>query len=63
MSVARFEFETPYDKYSREMNDHNRKRRAAAAMKDDNRNTCSLFIQTDPLIWRHIKDQVCLLIV
>lgn len=36
---------------------HERVRRAATR-KDDNRNTCSLFIQTDPLIWRHIREGV-----
>lgn len=55
--VFRYEFETPYDKYSREMNNHGRQRRAAQS-KDDKKNTCSLFIQTDPLIWKHIQDQV-----
>lgn len=30
----------------------------AAKPKEENKNTCSLFIQTDPLIWRHIFEQV-----
>lgn len=30
----------------------------ATRPKEDNRNTCSLFIQTDPLIWRYIGEQV-----
>lgn len=30
----------------------------AARPKEDNRNTCSLYIQTDPLIWRHIREGI-----
>ncbi|XP_063229984.1 disintegrin and metalloproteinase domain-containing protein 10 [Bacillus rossius redtenbacheri] len=47
-------------KYSREANEGPALRRAkrATRSKEDNRNTCSLFIQTDPLIWRHITEQV-----
>ena len=57
----------PSHKYSREANSPTnsegqnvRTRRAATRAKEDanNKNTCSLFIQTDPLIWRHIHDQV-----
>jgi len=49
--------ETPGHKYSREANEpsHRRPRRATRAKEN---NTCSLFIQTDPLIWRHISEQV-----
>lgn len=51
--------ESPGHKYSREANEpsHRRTRRATRP-KEDNKNTCSLFIQTDPLIWRHISEQV-----
>lgn len=51
--------ETPGHKYTREANEpsHRRARRATRP-KEDNKNTCSLFIQTDPLIWRHISEQV-----
>uniref|UniRef100_A0A0A9WUF9 ADAM10 endopeptidase n=3 Tax=Lygus hesperus TaxID=30085 RepID=A0A0A9WUF9_LYGHE len=50
--------ETPYAKYSQEANSiHSRSKRGAKA-RDKNKNTCSLFIQTDPLIWRHITEQV-----
>ncbi|XP_028025856.1 disintegrin and metalloproteinase domain-containing protein 10 [Bombyx mandarina] len=44
-----------HNKYSRSANtgEHARSRRAAPY---DNRNTCSLFIQTDPLIWKHIRE-------
>ncbi|KAG8232124.1 hypothetical protein J437_LFUL012133, partial [Ladona fulva] len=34
----------------------NRVKRGARSPKEENRNTCSLFIQTDPLIWRHISE-------
>lgn len=49
--------ETPVHKYSREANEpsHRRSRRATRSKEN---NTCSLFIQTDPLIWRHISEQV-----
>lgn len=53
--MFKLENETPYSKYSREAN--TRKKRAARP-KEENRNTCSLFIQTDPLIWRHISEQL-----
>ncbi|KAG7307890.1 hypothetical protein JYU34_006502 [Plutella xylostella] len=43
-----------YNKYSRAANtgEHSRSKRATY----DNRNTCSLYIQTDPLIWRHVRE-------
>jgi len=51
----------PHNKYSREFNEgsssHHRSKRATKP-KEENKNTCSLFIQTDPLIWRHISEQV-----
>ncbi|XP_012283024.1 disintegrin and metalloproteinase domain-containing protein 10 isoform X2 [Orussus abietinus] len=51
--------ESPGHKYTREANEpvHRRSRRATRP-KEDNKNTCSLFIQTDPLIWRHISKQL-----
>ncbi|XKL60573.1 hypothetical protein PGB90_007630 [Kerria lacca] len=54
--------ENPYDKYTKEMNIGSgtaflRAKRATRS-KEKERNTCSLFIQTDPLIWRHITEQV-----
>lgn len=54
------ENETPYDKYSREANSDGRSSRSKRATrpKEENKNTCSLFIETDPLIWRHIAEQV-----
>ncbi|XP_014244166.1 disintegrin and metalloproteinase domain-containing protein 10 isoform X2 [Cimex lectularius] len=50
--------ETPYNKYSREANVKHKREKRAARPKEENRNTCSLFIQTDPLIWRHIAHQL-----
>ncbi|KYM96177.1 Disintegrin and metalloproteinase domain-containing protein 10 [Cyphomyrmex costatus] len=49
--------EAPGHKYSREANEpsHRRPRRATRSKEN---NTCSLFIQTDPLIWRHISEQL-----
>lgn len=49
------------NKYSREANilenirSHKRLKRTA---REDNKNTCSLYIQTDPLIWRHIREGI-----
>lgn len=37
---------------------HERVRRATAANLNENKNTCSLYIQTDPLIWRHIREGI-----
>jgi hypothetical protein len=66
------DFKYPYQKYSKEANwrsnddkvdddwhskSHDRVKRATRP-KDENRNTCSLFIQTDPLIWRHIRENI-----
>jgi disintegrin and metalloproteinase domain-containing protein 10 len=66
------DFRYPYQKYSKEANwrsnedkvddewhskSHDRVKRATRP-KDENRNTCSLFIQTDPLIWRHIRENI-----
>ncbi|XP_066581477.1 disintegrin and metalloproteinase domain-containing protein 10 isoform X1 [Prorops nasuta] len=51
--------ENPSHKYTREANEPSHRRiRRATRPKEDNKNTCSLFIQTDPLIWRHISDQL-----
>lgn len=56
-SVYTKDSDSPYAKYSREANV---RRKRAARPKEENRNTCSLFIQTDPLIWRHTTEQVWL---
>lgn len=63
----------PHMKYSKEANyqqndkienddewhrqSHHRIKRATRP-KEENRNTCSLYIQTDPLIWRHIREGI-----
>lgn len=44
------------NKYSKEANEGVHSRHRRAARRDENRNTCSLYIQTDPLIWRHIRE-------
>jgi len=49
--------EDPGHKYSREANEPSHRRPRRATRSEEN-NTCSLFIQTDPLIWRHISEQV-----
>lgn len=52
-------YESPGHKYTKEANTAERHRnRRATRPKEDNRNTCSLFIQTDPFIWRHISEHV-----
>ncbi|XP_058452877.1 disintegrin and metalloproteinase domain-containing protein 10 isoform X2 [Malaya genurostris] len=68
-----YEFKFAHEKYSKAANwrasdespddrdwhqrSHERVRRAFR-MKEENKNTCSLYIQTDPLIWRHIRDSI-----
>lgn len=49
-----FESLHPHMKYSEEAN--SRTKRATARYQE--RNTCSLYIQTDPLIWRHIRESI-----
>lgn len=53
---------TPSFKYTKEANfeydDDKKRTKRAARAKEDNRNTCSLYIQTDPLIWRHIREGI-----
>lgn len=48
--------ESPYRRYSEEANV--RSKRAATAARYQERNTCTLYIQTDPLIWRHIRESI-----
>uniref|UniRef100_A0A336LXA8 ADAM10 endopeptidase n=1 Tax=Culicoides sonorensis TaxID=179676 RepID=A0A336LXA8_CULSO len=66
------DFKYPYEKYTKQANlrddaenmdnwhydTHQRVRRATQQKEDNNRNTCSLYIQTDPLIWRHIREGI-----
>ncbi|XP_041970782.1 disintegrin and metalloproteinase domain-containing protein 10 [Aricia agestis] len=48
-------WEHHHNKYSRAANmEHARMKRAAQESKI--KNTCSLYIQTDPLIWRHVRE-------
>ncbi|VEN50763.1 unnamed protein product [Callosobruchus maculatus] len=49
-------YEEQLNKYSREANEGHKGRHRRATRRDENRNTCSLYIQTDPLIWRHIRE-------
>lgn len=72
-SIFNQEFLLPHEKYSRDANwreqtntandddwhaqSHERVRRATRP-KEENKNTCSLYIQTDPLIWRHIREGI-----
>ncbi|KAL0104572.1 hypothetical protein PUN28_017368 [Cardiocondyla obscurior] len=49
--------EAPGHKYTREANEPSHRRPRRATRSEEN-NTCSLFIQTDPLIWRHISEQL-----
>lgn len=49
------------NKYSREANEnesasHSSRRKRATRGREEIKNTCSLYIQTDPLIWRHIRE-------
>lgn len=53
--------ERPAYKYTRqaaEKHHHGPVRTKRATKPKEERNTCSLFIQTDPLLWKHIKEQV-----
>lgn len=59
------ESDSPFFKYSKEANADNtagdgshRRGKRATRPREDNRNTCSLYIQTDPLIWRHIREGI-----
>lgn len=47
------DIDNPHKKYSKEAN--SRTKRAARFQE---KNTCSLYIQTDPLIWRHIRESI-----
>lgn len=73
-SIFDEDFNYPYEKYTKQANwrddkdknyteydwhirAHERVKRAARP-KEENKNTCSLFIETDPLIWRHIRESI-----
>lgn len=55
--------ENPIHKYTRAANNEHHRNRRATRPKEENRNTCSLFIQTDPFIWRHISEQVNFILI
>lgn len=58
--------ERPAYKYSRQAaseKHHGSVRIKRATKPKEERNTCSLFIQTDPLLWKHIKEQVIIFFV
>lgn len=63
-NVQQQDEERPAYKYTRQAADKYHKEpvriKRATKLKEE-RNTCSLFIQTDPLLWRHIKEQVIFL--
>lgn len=44
-------------KYTKEANSFKRSRRSARK-NPNKKKSCSLYIQTDPLFWRHIREQV-----
>lgn len=68
------DFLYPFEKYTKEANwknqnnntnkwhkeSHDRVKRAnnLKSKEEHNKNTCSLYIQTDPLIWRHIREGI-----
>ncbi|CAG9823304.1 unnamed protein product, partial [Phaedon cochleariae] len=49
-------FEGGHVKYSREANEGRTRERRGARSGETKNSTCSLSIQTDPLIWRHIRE-------
>lgn len=59
-NVQQRDEERPAYKYTKQAADkhHQGPVRTKRASKPKELNTCSLFIQTDPLLWRHIKEQV-----
>lgn len=62
-NVQQQDEERPAYKYTRQAADkyHQHQglvRTKRATKQKEERNTCSLFIQTDPLLWKHITEQV-----
>lgn len=49
-------YEETFSKYSKQANDNLHQRHKRATQREENKNTCSLYIQTDPLIWKHIRE-------
>ena len=50
--------ETPGFKYSAEANDEETPRFRRALENPNKRRSCSLYIQTDPLFWNHVREVV-----
>ena len=48
----------PQYKYSLEANDPSRSRVKRALPNPNSKKSCALYIQTDPLFWKHIREQV-----
>lgn len=47
-----------HNKYSEEANKRSRRSISSGGVGEDNKGTCTLSIQTDPLLWRYIYQQV-----
>ncbi len=48
----------PQYKYSMEANDPSRARVKRSLPNPNSKKSCALYIQTDPLFWKHIREQV-----
>lgn len=56
-STNKLNYEDKFSKYSKVANeDDSFRRHKRATRQEENKNTCSLYIQTDPLIWKHIRE-------
>ena len=50
-----------HDKYSAKANKRRHKRGVIKAVGEDNKGTCVLSIQTDPMLWEHIRRRVSII--
>ena len=48
----------PEYKYSVEANDPSRSRMKRSLPNPNSKKSCALYIQTDPLFWKHVREQV-----
>lgn len=48
-----------HNKYSEQANSRAKRSVLSGGVGEDNKGTCTLSIQTDPLLWRYIYQQVC----
>jgi hypothetical protein len=48
----------PQYKYSLEANDPSRARVKRSLPNPNTKKSCALYIQTDPLFWKHVREQV-----